>query len=172
MNTYQDTTPWYKQPLVWMLIAIPFSAVVMGVIIIYLAITTDDGLVAEDYYKKGLTINRQLAKEQVAESLQLTAVIDVEADTGFIRAAFNKGQMSEYPPQLQLAFKHATKQQLDVFIILQKGIDNNYVGSIANGVQQGVWHIELNNADEVAAQWRLARRAKLENKTTVLMSTE
>lgn len=64
------------------------------------------------------------------------------------------------------------KQQLDVFIILQKGIDNNYVGSIANGVQQGVWHIELNNADEVAAQWRLARRAKLENKTTVLMSTE
>ena len=168
MNNYQDIIPWFKQPLVWMLIAIPLSAVVMGVIMFYLAVTTDDGLVAEDYYKKGLTINRQLKKEEVAKQLELSAIVDVDANSGFIRVIFNNGQMGEYPSQIQFALKHATKEQLDQSIVLQKGIENNYVGSIANGVQQGVWYIELTNAlDQQAVQWRLQKRAKLQKLTSV-----
>ena len=134
----------------------------------YLAVTTDDGLVAEDYYKKGLTINRQLKKEDVAKQLELSAIVDVDANSGFIRVIFNNGQMGEYPSQIQFALKHATKEQLDQSIVLQKGIENNYVGSIANGVQQGVWYIELTNAlDQQAVQWRLQKRAKLQKLTSV-----
>ena len=170
MNNHQDTIPWYKQPLVWMLIAIPMSAVVMGVIVTYLAVTTDDGLVAEDYYKKGLTINRQLKKEETAKQLELTAIVDVDANSGFIRVIFNNGKMGEFPSQIQLAIKHATKEQLDQFIVLQKGIENEYVGSIANGVQQGVWYIELSNAlDEQAVQWRLQKRVMLQGATRLMI---
>ena len=170
MNNHQDTIPWFKQPLVWMLIAIPLSAVVMGVIMIYLAVTTDDGLVAEDYYKKGLTINRQLKKEELAKQLELAAIVDVDANSGFIRVKFNNGLMREFPSQIQFALKHATKEQLDQFIVLQKGIENDYVGSIANGVQQGVWYIELSNVlDQQAVLWRLQKRVKLQNETTVMI---
>jgi len=173
MNMHQDTIPWYKQPLVWMLIAIPFSAVVMGVVVITLAITTDDGLVADDYYKKGLTINRKLEKEERAEALQLAAIIDVDVDTGFVRVIFNKGMMPEYPSQIHFALKHATKQQNDISIVLQKGIGNNYVGSIVNGVQQGVWHIELSDeGDQTAAKWRLARRINLKSATTISLQAD
>jgi len=173
MSMIQDTIPWFKQPLVWMLIAIPFSAIVMGVIIIYLAVTTDDGLVAEDYYKKGLTINRQIAKEVAATDFRLQVVIDVDVDTGYIQAKFDKGQMSDYPSQLQLALRHASKEQNDVFVILQKGIGNNYVGSIADGVQHGVWHIELSNlADETTTPWRLTRRVRLEGTATITIPAE
>ena len=173
MNMHQYTIPWYKQPLVWMLVAIPMSAVVMGVIVMYLAITTDDGLVAENYYKKGMTINRQLAREDTAKNLQLTAVIDITIDTGYIRAVFNKGQMAEYPSQLQLALKHATKQQNDVYAVLQKGMENNYVGSMPQGVHLGIWHIELNNSDdETVAQWRLSQRVRLESETSISLQAE
>ena len=46
-------TIWYREPLVWMLILIPFTAVVMGVVILVLAIRSNDGLVVDDYYRQG-----------------------------------------------------------------------------------------------------------------------
>jgi hypothetical protein len=40
----------------------PATAVVAGFITLWLAITSFDGLVADDYYKQGLAINQTLAK--------------------------------------------------------------------------------------------------------------
>ena len=51
--TQSTAGSWKREPLVWMLIAIPFSAVVMGVVMITLAIQSSSGLVVDDYYKKG-----------------------------------------------------------------------------------------------------------------------
>ena len=63
-----------------------------------------------------------------------------------------------------------SKQQYDVFIVLQKGIENNYVGSTAQGVPHGVWHIELSNTDdETGTQWRLTQRTRLVNATRVVL---
>lgn len=173
MSKQLDTIPWHKQPLVWMIISIPLSAVFMGVIIMYLAVTTDDGLVVDDYYKKGMTINRVLEKEHMARRMALSASVDIDANSGFITVVFDKGGLNDYPSQLKLALKHAAKQQLDLYLILQKGIKNNYVGSIANGVQQGIWHIELSNVSEDSvASWRLARRVRLEEFTRVFVAYE
>ena len=41
--------PWHKEPYVWMLLAIPGSAVAMGVVLLNLATSTYDGLVSDDY---------------------------------------------------------------------------------------------------------------------------
>lgn len=173
MSTHQDTMPWHKQWLVWMLIAIPFSAVVMGVILIYLAVTTDDGLVADDYYKKGMTINRMLAKEEHAKQLAISASVEIDASSGFIRLRFDKGELMDYPTQIQAALKHATKEQNDVYVVLQKGMDDQYAGSVSGGVQQGVWYIEINNSiEEDVEQWRLIRRVRLDEVTTVLLQPE
>ncbi|MEM7209241.1 MAG: FixH family protein [Pseudomonadota bacterium] len=56
----RDTTPWYKQFWPWAIIAIPATTVVACIIMITLAIKTDDGLVSGDYYREGLTINERL----------------------------------------------------------------------------------------------------------------
>jgi len=48
---------WKREPLVWMLIAIPLSAVIMGVVMITLAIQSFSGLVVDDYYKKNWPTN-------------------------------------------------------------------------------------------------------------------
>ena len=67
---------WYQEPLVWMLIAIPGSAVVMGAVMLTLATSTYDGLVADDYYKRGLQINRSIAREKHAASHGIAAKQD------------------------------------------------------------------------------------------------
>ena len=64
---------WKREPLVWMLIAIPLAAVIMGVVMLTLAIQSYSGLVVDDYYKKGKQINRVLARDRFAYELGLAA---------------------------------------------------------------------------------------------------
>ena len=64
---------WMREPLVWLLIAIPSSAVIMGVVMITLALQSWSGLVVDDYYRKGKQINRVLARDRLAYELGLAA---------------------------------------------------------------------------------------------------
>ena len=54
------TQPWYREPWPWILMAGPAIVVVAGFATLAIAVKTDDGLVADDYYKQGLAINRVL----------------------------------------------------------------------------------------------------------------
>ena len=67
MNNVDQKSSWYRMPLVWMLILIPGSAVIMGVVMIWLAISNEDGLVADDYYKQGKTIIVVTHAPEIAE---------------------------------------------------------------------------------------------------------
>ena len=68
MNSAPETQRnWKREPMVWMLIAIPLAAVIMGVVMITLASQTFSGLVVDDYYKKGKQINRVLARDRLAQ---------------------------------------------------------------------------------------------------------
>lgn len=172
MSSMDLKQPWYRQPLVWMIIAIPLSAVLVGIVMIYLAVTTDDGLVADDYYKQGLAINRKIERDRNAASLQLGARVEVDTATGFIKVTFDKGRMQQYPLELTLGLRHATQQQQDNFITLQRGIDNQYVGvahdDSRDGVREGIWHVELSHAgNEGGEPWRLSRRVRLQGYSSI-----
>ena len=169
--------PWYRQPLVWLVISIPLSAVLAGIVTIYLAVTTDDGLVVDDYYKQGLAINRQIERDQTATRLQLSADIEIDTATGFVKLMFDKGRLDAYPLTLTLGLRHATQQQQDNFITLQHGIDNQYVGAVSRdggqGIRTGVWHVEISRAkDGETDAWRLSRRVWLEGFTRVQLLPE
>ena len=60
-QTRRDSLPWYKERWTWLLMLMPATAIVAGFITLWLAITSFDGLVADDYYKQGLAINQTLA---------------------------------------------------------------------------------------------------------------
>ena len=83
--------PWYREPFVWLVILFPASAVIGGMITISLAISSDDGLVVDDYYKRGLEINRTLERDKAA------ARHGIQATLGF-------NVTSIYPPKSQRAF--------------------------------------------------------------------
>jgi len=144
--------PWYRYPMVWMLIAIPFSAVVMGVIMIWLAITTDDGLVADDYYKQGMAINRDLHRDTRAQEISISAALEMTELEGVVRISliFNKGGLENYPDTLQLNLQYATHDHNDVQVLLNHGQNDQYIGLINQPLIQGKWYLELSEGE-----WRL-----------------
>lgn len=64
-----STGPWWKFGYVWLIVAGPAIVVVASFITLYLAVTRPDPLVSEDYYRKGMEINKTLNKEAKAASL-------------------------------------------------------------------------------------------------------
>lgn len=68
MNTAQAPqsapAPWWKFGYVWLVIAGPAVVVVAGFATLWLALANPETLVAEDYYRQGIEINKTLAAER------------------------------------------------------------------------------------------------------------
>ena len=145
---------WKQEPLVWLLIAIPSSAVVMGVVMITLAIQSSSGMVVDDYYRKGKQINLVLARDQLAHELGLAASLSLVADeslddSGRVEIRFDP-EVSVIPGErIELRLVHATRPGLDQDLIFE----NHQLRQFEAGLQlpgPGRWNIFLQTAD-----WRL-----------------
>ena len=159
--------PWYNHPLVWMMIAIPFSAVIMGVVMIWLAVDTDDGLVADDYYKQGLAINEVISRDVKAAELGLSAVIEFDNTSKAIRVKFDKGAMADYPDTLILNLQHATRANSDVSVTLNRGIGDQYIGGVKQAITEGIWYFEIAEKD-----WKLNARTRVEAKNLIHLKSD
>jgi hypothetical protein len=150
--------PWYKYKLVWMIIAIPAASVIAGINMIYLAVNTDDGLVADDYYKEGMAINQSLQRDKAAAELGLGAELVIEASGDMVRLNFDKGSLASYPDQLTLHLQHATHAGHDQVITLVRAPRDQYVGYLQHSIREGVWHVML-----ATDEWRLTERIHWQN---------
>jgi len=139
---------WKREPLVWMLIAIPFSAVIMGVVMITLAIQSWSGLVVDDYYKKGKQINRVLARDKFAYELGLAAGLKIETD-GSIEIRFDPEVQFIPGDKIVLELVHATMPGLDQQLIMQKR-DTHLLRGEIRLPGSGRWNLFLQTGD-----WRL-----------------
>jgi uncharacterized protein len=60
----QDSAPWWKHGHVWLVIAGPAVVVVASIVTAVIAIRTDDPVVEADYYRRGIEINKTLARDR------------------------------------------------------------------------------------------------------------
>jgi uncharacterized protein len=58
MKNELGNRPWYREPWPWILMAGPAAVVVAGAVTMVLAVATNDPLVAEDYYRRGIELSR------------------------------------------------------------------------------------------------------------------
>jgi hypothetical protein len=158
MYMTETNKPWHKYPLVWMMLSIPFSAVIMGVVMIWLAVDTDDGLVVDDYYKQGMEINRVINRDKKAAELGLSAVIKFDTSARLVRLTFNKGLLESFPKSLPLALQHATRENSDISVLLDHGIGNQYIGHISKPVSEGIWYFQISDKNDAGSGWRLDAR--------------
>ena len=77
--------PWYRQLWPWLLMLMPACAVVGGVITFWLAATTNNSLVVDDYYREGRAINMQLARDEAAASMGLSGSLSRQADAAVLQ---------------------------------------------------------------------------------------
>jgi uncharacterized protein len=143
---------WHREPMVWLIIMIPLSAVVMGAVMLTLAISTYDGLVSDDYYKQGLQINRSMERDALARSYALGADVLLGAAGEAIEVSLSGNLRFQSPEIVQLQLFHATRPGLDRSVALRRVASGRYVAS-ALRLEPGHWYLQLD-----ADGWRLKTR--------------
>ena len=162
------SVPWHRQPLVWLVIAIPASAVLMGVVLIVVSIRSFDGVVEDDYYRRGLEINRDLARDRLASRRGLRAELSFDWEQGVVEAALlqQAGTPDALPDRLRLSLVHPTRAGRDRTMSLERGDDGRYRGWIAR-LAPGNWHLRI----ETEA-WRISGRMPVPGTGRVGLSPE
>ena len=133
----------------WLLILFPSMAVIGGMITIYLAVTTSDGLVVDDYYKRGKAINLVLARDEAAVRYRLTATLALDLQENSVQLVLQSNSNIQ-PTELRLSVLHPTQAGYDQLIRLTPIAAGVYRGGLAR-LTQGHWYLQL-EADD----WRLS----------------
>ena len=122
-----NARPWYREPWPWLLMAGPAAVIVAGIATTVLAITSFDGLVADDYYKQGLGINRMLAREANARAFAVAGTVQFSADRSRVRVVLDPGAS---PERLRLSLVHPTIASQDQALTLARDADGIYAGAM------------------------------------------
>jgi hypothetical protein len=120
---------WYRERWPWLLAAGPAVVVVAALFTAWLAMSSDDGLVADDYYKRGLAINKVLEREARGEALNIGAVVSI-GPSGSVRVALTS-DADAAPATLRLRLAHPTRAGADAAVALELAADGAYVGRLA-----------------------------------------
>jgi hypothetical protein len=138
---------WYREPWPWILMSGPVTVIIAGVATTWIAFASADGLVADDYYKKGLGINKRLAREESAARLGLQA--DVTRSAGEVAVRLQGAA----PEAVFLHLAHATRAGHDVRLRLARGADGRYAAPLAP-LAPGHWRVVL---EDPRGEWRLVQ---------------
>lgn len=145
----RSVKPWYREPWPWILMAGPAIVIVAGSLTAWLAVASSDGLVTEDYYRKGLAAGETLARSRRAEELGIRASMRLTEDSVRIRIAGAHADMT-MPGALQVMLSHPTRAGLDQKSVL-KHAGGAYVGKL-HLPTSGHWLVLI---EDEAKTWRL-----------------
>jgi hypothetical protein len=149
MTLRKDNQAWYKEPWPWILMSGPAIVVVAGFITAWLAITTSDGLVSDDYYKQGLGINQRLQRDHQAGKLGLQAEI-MRADKG-VRLLLTSNNSGKVPEAIVLKLAHPTRAGFDQSVPMTNEGAGFYSGRLSEGIS-GRWLVSI---EDPSGEWRL-----------------
>lgn len=68
-DTPSKSAPWWSFPLLWMVVAGPAVVVAASFATLWIAMKTPDPVVAPDYYRQGIEINKALADKKLMPAL-------------------------------------------------------------------------------------------------------
>ncbi|MBI1942894.1 MAG: FixH family protein [Betaproteobacteria bacterium] len=140
-------TPWYKEPWPWIVMAPPAAAVLAGIATLWIAVASADGLVADDYYKRGLAVNAVTRREQAAERRGIAAQFEREA--GRLRVRLH----GDAPAALLLKFVHATRAGHDLHLRLEPAGAGVYEAALPQ-LAAGRWRLIL---EDPRGEWRIVK---------------
>ena len=144
-----QSNPWYREPWPWILMSGPAAVVVAGAATIWIAYASADGVVAGDYYKRGLAINQDLKREQRAQQRAIAA--DVRFESGKLQVRLSGAE----PEALFAHLVHATRAGHDQRLRLAKVAPGQYEAEV-QGLPAGRWRLVL---EDPRGEWRLVQEA-------------
>lgn len=163
MSQVTDTKPWYKQFWPWLLISIPAATAIAGFATIWIASKDPVALVHDDYYKEGMAVNRDLAKDRAAVDRKLSTQLDFNIDAQRVEAIVSGDYEGS---EMLLEFIHPVEITLDQSIVLQKQADGVFHGPLPVRIDR--WYLELEGTNAIAP-WRLKGEIDLRKNNAVLL---
>jgi hypothetical protein len=145
----KSNRPWYREPIMWLVIAFQLTAVIVGFVSLALAIRSDDGMVEDDYYKQGMAINRMLDRDKAAAAENLTGTVELDTAQHELRVRLTARQAQALPDNIQIKLMHATRAGFDHSLVLPRHADGTYRAPLPEFVP-GHWDVQL-----TAQDWRL-----------------
>jgi hypothetical protein len=136
-----NSVAWYREPWPWLLIAGPLLVVVACMVTTVIAIRSDDGVVAGDYYKRGLLVNQRLPRTG-AVTPHYAAMV----------ALGNAGEIEVHPvagdPQgdfLRVLLHHPASGTRETISLRRNG-EGGFAGTISR-TQPGRWIVAVESVD-------------------------
>lgn len=153
--------PWYREPWPWLLMALPAAAVAGGIVTAIIAFRSADGVVAADYYKRGLAINEELSRSRLAAALGIEAEVRIGGIEPGDLVGVRLVAARALPPEaaLRVRLVHPGRSGADREAVLARtgadpaGRSAEYAGSWGEAAAVGgrpAWQIVVESA-----QWRL-----------------
>lgn len=145
-----DTRPWYRELWPWLLIGLIGFAVAASLGLVFVAVDSADDLVDDNYYKDGLAINRELAADDRARQLGISAQLDIDAQAQQLQLNLT-GNLT-LPTQVVVHFMHpfsANKDFTAILIAVSPGIYRAHFATVL----EGRWTVEITGTTEQA--WRV-----------------
>jgi uncharacterized protein len=146
---------WYKEP--WMLVVIggPAFVVLASLFTAFLAYKGADRVVAQDYYKQGLMINKDIQRDANARQYHLNAEVILDAAAGKVMLHLEGSQLPSAVYFSIAGAVGATTNELVRKIILPQVRPGWYEGDlkkngITDAVYRSLWHVKIETTD-----WRL-----------------
>lgn len=144
-----------RNPWPWALFGLPLLTMVAGAITIFLAVSSDDGLVADDYYKQGLAINQALAKGEAAKRHGLR--VSVSLREGRVLTSISSDPEYPLPDNLVMRWTHPTQAGADKTVALKKVKEGEYAADLPP-LAVGRWNISI---EDPAGEWRVGGASSL-----------
>ena len=94
---------WYTEPWLLLVVGGPLIVVCASIFTGILAWRGSDKVVAEDYYKQGLMINKDLQRDAKARELQLTASLRLDLTTNRLKMSVSSNKELPNTVQVSLA---------------------------------------------------------------------
>ena len=143
------SAPWYRQLWPWLLISGPAAVLIAGAVTTWIAFASADGLVAEDYYKQGMAVNKVLAREQHAAQLGLSADLQLTQEKSVVKLH------GAAPEALFVHLAHATRAGHDQRLRLAPVGPGVYEAELTE-LPAGRWRIVV---EDPRASWRIVKES-------------
>lgn len=162
--TTSRSAPWYREPWPWILMSGPAIVVVAGIATAVIAWKNNDALVADDYYKQGLSINREIRRDAAAQRLGVVAQLSFSGDRTQVRVRLLG--TADSAAGLRMLLVHPTREGLDQEVALTSITGGLYEGRLKAPAGES-WQVQVLDAGGV---WRLSGTWNSKSEAVVLGS--
>lgn len=142
--------PWYAHLWPWLLLIGPVAVIVAGIHTTWLAYSSQDALVVDDYYKQGKAINQDLRRDLVAANMKVQVDMGYDAVHGRLDGTIHALDASK-AGAIIVRLVHPTQPDKDMRLELHADQYGNFSGDLPM-LELGRWQVQVENE---ARDWRL-----------------